>query len=127
MKPFIALIFASLLCSFCQSQNSTVPAPTPIISNPEMDSIIEIIRYHYREDEEFLLKLENAQSEWRASVWADIDMRFPKSDKREYGSIYRTCIQLLLDDAINLRLQYLNLWIEGVEEGSVCAGSILVR
>ena len=105
---------------------SETPAQN-LITNQSLDSVMTIIETDYHTDQEFLIKLKSSQIKWSESVLADLDMRFPISDKTEYGSVYPTCYKFEIDKAIATRIEFLNEWIEGVQEGNVCAGSVRVK
>jgi hypothetical protein len=54
-------------------------------------------------------------------------MKFPKREKRYYGSVFEECKKLFLVEITQNRIQKLKVWIEGVQEGEVCKGSIKIK
>ena len=55
-------------------------------------------------------------------------MRFPKTDKGyHYGSVYPMCVSLILKEMTEERTKKLMVWLEGIEEGEMCLGSIKMK
>lgn len=128
MKIVFALFVWVTIFSNCQSQTKESQTPIKtIITSPEMDSLLAVISSINQGDPEFLSKMETSQLRWQESILADFDMRFPKSDKREYGSIFATCYQLFIEESIDNRMDILREWTEGVAEGNVCSGSVPIK
>jgi len=82
----------------------------------------------YGRDAAFVRKLKIAQRAWVAYRSAQIEALYPASDKRTaYGTIYPMCRCLALAKLTTSRVEELRKWIEGVEEGDTCSGSIKVK
>ena len=55
-------------------------------------------------------------------------MRFPKEDKLlHYGSVYPMCRSYILAEMTEQRTNKLKVWLEGIEEGEVCLGTIKMK
>ena len=72
--------------------------------------------------------LQESQRAWIAFRDAHVRSVFPDPDPKTYGSVYPMCRcsvleQITIDRAKELR----RLWIDGVDEGDVCAGSRAVK
>lgn len=86
------------------------------------------IRTQYADDPLFLERLEQSQLQWRQSLQADLDLRFPQSDTHfYYGSVFPLCLATVKTGLIQHRIAMLNVWLTGLEEGEVCAGSVHIR
>jgi uncharacterized protein YecT (DUF1311 family) len=91
----------------------------------EMNRVYQAILSKYKADREFLAKLRNAQRAWLAFRDAELEARFPFKDKQShYGSVYPMCSNLFLVERTQERIKQLREWLDGVEEGEVCAGSV---
>jgi len=79
----------------------------------------------YGKDAEFISKLKAAQRAWLAFRDAELEALFPKPDKQaEYGSVYPMCRCMQLQELTQERTKNLQLWLKGIPEGDVCAGSV---
>jgi uncharacterized protein YecT (DUF1311 family) len=91
----------------------------------EMNRIYQAILSKHKADQEFLAKLRNAQRAWLAFRDAELEARFPFKDKQShYGSVYPMCSNMFLVQRTQERIKHLREWLDGVEEGEVCAGSV---
>ena len=91
----------------------------------ELESILVRIRVDYKTNKVFLKKLNIAQKLWNESLSADMDLKFPAENKQQrYGSVYPMCAAQYKAKLIKARINYLQAWIFGVEEGEICSGSI---
>jgi uncharacterized protein YecT (DUF1311 family) len=81
----------------------------------------------YAKDKQFITKLKTAQRAWLAFRDAQLEALFPKTDKRaEYGSVYPMCHCSALQVLTEARTTQLQRWLDGTQEGDVCAGSVKV-
>ena len=75
----------------------------------------------YAQDAPFLAKFKQAQRAGIAFRDAQLEARFPKSDKQaEYGSAYPPCRCSLLGELTQERTKELKVWVDGIPEGDVC-------
>jgi uncharacterized protein YecT (DUF1311 family) len=82
----------------------------------------------YKDDAEFIQKLKLAQRAWIAFRDAQLAALFPAADTQvEYGSIYPVCRCQTLSELTAQRAAQLRRWIDGIEEGDVCGGSIRIK
>jgi len=52
-------------------------------------------------------------------------MKFPGKNKQvEYGSIYPMCVSIYLKELTEDRTDKLRVWLNGIEEGDMCSGSV---
>jgi uncharacterized protein YecT (DUF1311 family) len=82
----------------------------------------------YRADTLFIEKLRTAQRAWIAYRDAHLEALYPAADKRaEYGTVNPMCQCTALEEITNERTKMLKKWIDGIEEGDVCGGSIKTK
>lgn len=77
----------------------------------------------YASEKAFLEKLKASQQQWLKLREADLEMQFPK-EPQEYGSVLPMCRCGALAESTARRTAFLREWLNGVEEGEVCAGSV---
>lgn len=91
------------------------------------DAYNEVLK-RYAGDTAFIAKLKAAQAAWYAYFDAEMAALYP--DPRgvaAYGSTYPSCNDTAASYLIDRRTQELRRWLDGAEEGDVCAGSIHTR
>jgi len=54
-------------------------------------------------------------------------MKYPDREPGYYGSIQPMCEAMYLAELTQDRIKALKVWIEGVEEGDMCAGTVKVK
>jgi uncharacterized protein YecT (DUF1311 family) len=92
----------------------------------QMNQAYQTILRDYRKDPEFVGALRKAQLAWIRYRDAQLNSIFP-GDRSQYGSINTMCRCNELGELTKERTQVLNRWVEGIEEGDVCAGSVKVK
>lgn len=125
-KRLLLLIFLVLGSFNLVIGQSQTEARTQLeISEQKMDSVFTTVIEKYEEDPGFIASLKKAQEAWISFRDAHLESMYPGKDKRvEYGSIYPMCASNILVKLNNQRSEQLKTWVEGTEEGEVCAGSI---
>ncbi|MGE5819130.1 MAG: lysozyme inhibitor LprI family protein [Deltaproteobacteria bacterium] len=94
-------------------------------ADDELNRVYQGIVKRYKNDRQFLEKLHNAQQAWLRFRDAELEAKFPFADKRaRYGSVYPMCANLFLAQRTQERIKDLRQWLDGTEEGDVCAGSV---
>ena len=94
-------------------------------ADEELNRIYNEIKRIYADEPEFIEKLKLAQLAWIKSRDADLELYYPKTNKRlEYGSVYPMCVSSMKTVITLKRIDILKQWLDGVEEGNVCAGSV---
>lgn len=97
-------------------------------ADTEMNRTYQRILSQYRSDKLFILKLRAAQRAWLAYRDAHLESLYPAADKRaEYGSINPMCQCNALEEMTLERNKILRKWVDGLEEGDACAGSIKTK
>jgi uncharacterized protein YecT (DUF1311 family) len=91
----------------------------------KLDRTYNRVLQEYATDKLFIEKLRASQKAWLAYRDAYIESRFPEPNKiAEYGSSFRLCSALIVQDFNDRRSKELQQWLDGVQEGECCAGSI---
>ena len=95
-------------------------------ADAEMNRTYAVIRRNYGGDRVFLAALRKAQLAWIRYREAQLASIFP-GDGSQYGSVNPMCRCGELAEMTKARTQILNRWVEGIEEGDVCAGSVKTK
>ena len=95
-------------------------------ADAEMNGVYRRINKEYSRDVAFIAALKKAQLAWIRYRDADMQSVFP-GDPSQYGSIHPMCQCVRLSETTKERTRVLSKWVDGVEEGDVCAGSVKVK
>lgn len=97
-------------------------------ADKELNAVFNKTLQEYQSDAKFIAKLRASQRAWIKFRDAEVEAQFPETDKRgQYGSVYPMCWSMALTDLTKERIKKLRVWLDGVEEADVCAGSIKAR
>ena len=98
-------------------------------ADAELNRVYKAILEKYKDDSKFVTKLRAAQRAWLQYRDAEIDAKFPHADERSayYGSIFPMCDSQYKAGLTRERVAKLREWLDGTEEGDVCAGSVKVK
>jgi Uncharacterized protein conserved in bacteria len=97
-------------------------------ADAKLNTVYKQILAKYKSDTTFLASLRTAQRAWIAFRDAHLASVYPEKDTQTaYGSIYPVCACGVLTDLTEARVAQLQVWLDGVEEGDVCSGSVGVR
>ena len=124
---FLFLIFIPYSSVIAQTQAAiNAEAKTQFeLSKQKLESVYIAILNKYEDNPEFNSSLKKAQDTWLKFRDAHLDSVYPGKNKRsKYGSVYPSCVSILLVQLNNQRIEQLRIWLDGTEEGDVCAGSI---
>jgi uncharacterized protein YecT (DUF1311 family) len=75
----------------------------------------------------FIKNLKSSQRIWITFRDAELKMKYPEREPGWYGSIHPMCVSSYLAELTNERIKTLKEWIEGIEEGESCGGSIRLK
>lgn len=95
-------------------------------ADAELNSVYKQILKKYASDTAFIKNLKAAQRLWIQFRDAEMKMKYP-ADRSEYGSVFPMCYSLYMTELTNTRTATLKIWLEGIEEGDVCSGSVQVK
>jgi uncharacterized protein YecT (DUF1311 family) len=94
-------------------------------SDIELNSVYQKILTEYKSDSTFIDRLKKTQRIWIAYRDSELEMKFPAENKQaEYGSFYPMCVSLFLKELTEERTEKLRVWLNGIEEGDMCSGSV---
>ena len=156
MRPILPLLLLALACGNAVAANPVAPALTPADqqyadlgcgrpglddqtqarcaqldldgAKKEMQQVYQQVLQRYADDAAFIAKLKAAQVAWSAYFDAEMAALYP--DPRgvaAYGSTFPSCHAEAAAYLIARRTQELRRWLEGAQEGDVCAGSIHIN
>jgi uncharacterized protein YecT (DUF1311 family) len=91
----------------------------------ELNATYQGILKKYADDPAFIGRLRTAQRAWLKFRDAQLEMRFPPSDLA--GSAEPMCYASYKAELTQARTRELKVWLDGIEEGDVCAGTIKTR
>jgi uncharacterized protein YecT (DUF1311 family) len=92
----------------------------------EMNGAYQTILREYRGEPSFVAVLRKAQLAWIRYRDAHVESIYP-GEASQYGSVNPMCRCTQLATLTRERTKMLNQWVEGVEEGDVCAGSVKTK
>lgn len=94
----------------------------------EMNRVYQQILSENRADTLFVQKMRAAQRAWLVFRDAHLEAMYPAADKRAaYGSVNPMCQCMELEKLTDERTRVLRQWVDGIEQGDVCGGSIKVK
>jgi uncharacterized protein YecT (DUF1311 family) len=95
-------------------------------ADAEMNDVYRRINRDYRDNPGFIGALKKAQLAWIRYRDVHLESIFP-GDPSQYGSINPMCRCTNLAEITKERTRVLKRWVEGIEEGDVCAGSVKAK
>jgi uncharacterized protein YecT (DUF1311 family) len=128
LKIIYAMIFcmAAMACTAqSQATMSQDAGAAYQKADKELNDVYQRILKEYKEDTVFINNLKNAQRLWVQFRDAEVAMKYP--DTKNYRSAAPMCINLYLTALTKERTEKLNVWLTGIEEGDVCAGSVKMK
>jgi uncharacterized protein YecT (DUF1311 family) len=94
-------------------------------SDFELNNVYQKILTEYKSDSAFINQLKKTQRIWITYRDSELEMKFPAKNKQaEYGSVYPMCVSLYLKKLTEERIEKLRIWLNGIEEGDLCSGSV---
>jgi len=119
----VMIIFTTLLNTVFAQNDSNQYAK----AEKEINAVYQKILREYSADKEFIKNLKASQRLWIQFRDAEIKARYPNQTPGYYGSVYPTCVSDLKTQLTNERIKTLQVWLTGIQEGDVCAGSIRIK
>ena len=125
---FLSALFAAGRCEAqTQGEMNAETAGDSRAADKQLNTIYQQILSDYADDEVFIASLKEAQRCWIAFRDAQLKMKYPDREPGYYGSILPSCQAMYLAELTQERIKALQVWIDGVEEGNVCAGSVRIK
>jgi len=116
------------ITGFCQTQatmNKNAKESYNKIDK-ELNEVYKTILSEYKFNANFIKHLKASQRIWITFRDAELKVKYPESEPGNYGSVNPMCISIFLEKLTNERIKTLKVWIDGIEEGDVCSGSIKI-
>jgi uncharacterized protein YecT (DUF1311 family) len=122
-----ALFAAPLARAQTQGEMNAETAGEFQAADKQLNSIYQEILSNDADDEAFIASLKEAQRCWIAFRDAQLKMKYPDREPGYYGSILPSCEAMYLAELTQERIKTLQVWIDGVQEGDVCAGTVRIK
>lgn len=91
-------------------------------ADKSLNDIYKKIKAAYFSDTVFIKNLKASQRLWVKFRDAEMQMKYPEN--KSYGSAQPMCYSLYLQELTEDRIKTLKVWLDGIAEGDVCAGSV---
>ena len=131
MKQIIFFISCFVIAniSFCQTQSElNEKAHKDLLkANKELNDVYKKILQEYNFDTLFIKNFKAAQKLWLQLRDAEMKAKFPHANDGSYGSVFPMCWSMELQSLTEQRTKDIKIWLDGVEEGDVCNGSVKVK
>lgn len=131
MKQIILL--ASLcFCSFIsfsqtQSEINNDAMRSYLKADSQLNRTYQKILTEYKTDTLFIRNFKVAQRLWLQLRDAEMKAKFPEREDGYYGSVLPMCWYMHIKNLTIERTNQIKVWLDGIEEGDVCSGSVKVK
>ncbi len=131
MKTLLILIIFlfSLSCSYAQTQLelNDIQTKNYVEADSELNLTYKRILNDYKDDTAFTKSLIASEKIWVKFRDAEMKMKYPDREPGYYGTIQPMCWAIYLTQLTLERIATLKQWLEGIDEGDACAGSVKVK
>jgi uncharacterized protein YecT (DUF1311 family) len=131
MKKNLMLIcfLCSLTYSFGQTQLEMNDAENKkyLQADSELNMTYQKIIKEYKDDTTFIKNLVAAEKIWIQFRDAEMKMKYPDRGADYYGSVQPMCWSIYLTELTQSRISTLKVWLDGIEEGDACVGSVKTK
>ena len=93
----------------------------------KLNETYKAILSEYKSDTVFIKNLKASQRIWIMFRDAELKVKYPEREQGFYGSVFPMCVSNYLEKLTQERIKTLKEWIDGIEEGDVCKGSIKIK
>jgi uncharacterized protein YecT (DUF1311 family) len=94
-------------------------------ADKQLNTVYQTILRQYAKKPAFIKSLKAAQRLWIQLRDADVAAKFPQMGT--YGSVEPMCRAGYLETYTLGRIKFLKVWVDGIEEGDVCSGSVKTK
>ncbi|WP_158827128.1 lysozyme inhibitor LprI family protein [Mucilaginibacter lacusdianchii] len=121
------LLFFASISSFAQTQSAmnTQAGSQYQKTDKELNAVYQKILKQYAKQPVFIKKLKAAQRLWIQLRDAELAAKYPAPGT--YGSVEPMCKAGYLEKLTRERTKFLQVWLDGIEEGDVCSGSVKMK
>jgi len=127
MKKFL-IVLMTFFCvtGYSQTQSSMNMSVADSYKeiDKELNRVYNAIMVAYKGDAEFIKNLRVSQRLWIQFRDAEIKVKYPNREAGYYGSSHSMCVSSYLAKLTQERVHTLQTWLDGMEEGDVCSGSV---
>jgi uncharacterized protein YecT (DUF1311 family) len=95
-------------------------------TDKELNQVYQKLLQDYKSDTVFIKCMKEAQRQWIKFRDAQVKMKYPPY-KDSGESVLPMCRNHYLKELTVIRIKELKQWIDDVEEGDVCSGSIKIK
>ena len=95
-------------------------------ADKELNTVYQKILQEYKSDTAFIKNFKKAQKIWVQLRDAEMNAKYP-TRKEGYGSVEPMCWSMYLEELTVERTKDLKIWLDGIEEGDVCSGSVKIK
>lgn len=95
-------------------------------TDKELNQVYQKILQDYKSDTVFVKSMKEAQRQWIKFRDTQVKMKYPPYKDAD-ESVLPMCRNYYLKELTTNRIKELKQWIDGVEEGDVCSGSIKLK
>lgn len=130
MKIIIALAFCLMpILGYNQSQYdlNQIAYNDYLKAEKQLNNSYRSILKAYKNDTVFIRNFKKAQKIWYQLRDAEMDAYYPEHFGELSGSSAPMCWNLYKTDLTKARIKKLRIWLTGIEEGDVCAGSPKIK
>lgn len=130
MKQYVFLFFGLLCFSALAQTQLDINDSTEAAFNKadkELNKVYQNILSEYKSDSEFIKNLKASQRIWIKFRDTEVLMKYPERENGYYGSIHSMCVSDYREKLTKDRIKTLKVWLEGVEEGNPCSGTVKTK
>ena len=119
------IIFSFNVISQTQGEMNAEKEKSYKSSDKKLNAVYQAILEEYKNDTIFIEALRLSQRNWIKFRDSELKMKYPERETDGYyGSVYPMCEAIYLNELTKSRIKTLKTWLEGIEEGDVCSGSV---
>ena len=119
------IIFSFNVISQTQGEMNAEKEKSYKSSDKKLNAVYQTILEEYKNDTIFIEALRLSQRNWIKFRDSELKMKYPERETEGYyGSVYPMCEAIYLNELTKSRIKTLKTWLEGIEEGDVCSGSV---
>ena len=97
-------------------------------ADAEINAVYRQVLNKYKSEVVFVAKFKTAQRAWIAFRDAHLESLYPEPNKlMAYGSVNPMCRCEVMAELTADRTKALKKWLDGIEEGDVCSGSVRIK
>jgi uncharacterized protein YecT (DUF1311 family) len=131
MKKIFILTFFLTSMTYCfgqtQSDLNEAEHKRYLKADKDLNSIYQKVLLEYKQDTTFIKNLKTSQKIWIQFRNAEMKVKYPDRERGYYGSVHPMCWSIYLTELTNERIKTLKIWLDGIDEGDVCSGSVKTK